>query len=117
MHFSTILPVIAVALGAANAAPVDDGVVEPRGLECPHEMELLKLHGVPPGGVYTGVGTPDCCQNLPDNINDFDYPEVTPGFQCNIYTGRDCTGSFITVPGEVKYHDQEWRSWKCTRYE
>jgi hypothetical protein len=115
MHFSTILPAIAVALGAANAAAVDGSVVERRA---PHEIELLKLYGVPPGGDFTGVGIPGQCQNLPPNINNFNSAVPTPGFQCTIHTGPHCTGSFITVPNDDNSFlppdpDSTWKSWKC----
>ncbi|KAL4721800.1 hypothetical protein ACLX1H_011294 [Fusarium chlamydosporum] len=120
MHFSTILPVITVALGAANAAPVDDGIVEPRQHHRPHERELLKLYGVPKIGEFHGVGFPNRCYNLPRNVNDFDHPEATSGYKCKIYTKKHCRGSYVPVPVDDKHRhivppdEGDYRSWRCT---
>ncbi|KAF7556141.1 hypothetical protein G7Z17_g1652 [Cylindrodendrum hubeiense] len=119
MHFSSILPVIAVVLGAANGAAIDDSLVEPRAPSCPVGIELLRLTGFPknPDGVFTGIGIPGKCQNLPSNINTFDKAEALNGFQCIIYTQKDCQGSTFTVGGggnkAFKGQVPKWRSFRC----
>lgn len=116
MHVSTILTVVAVALGAANAAAIDDNVVEPRA---PQGIKLIKLIGVTknPKSVFTGVGVPGNCQRLPDNINTFnDVKSVLKCFECEVFTGKGCTGDTFTVGAKflVKGNDNpKWRSWRC----
>ena len=116
MRFSTILPVVTVALGAANAAAIDDDVVEPRASQ---GTKLIKFIGVTksPKIVFTGVGVPGNCQRLPDSINTFnDVKSVLTCFECEVFTGKDCTGDTFTVSAESLRKGKKtpkWRSWRC----
>ncbi|KAH6659110.1 hypothetical protein BKA67DRAFT_543592 [Truncatella angustata] len=99
-------------LGLVFAATDADNKVYRRQIS---GVELLTLNGIPGLGTFTGVGIPGECQNLPRNINTFTTAEATPGFVCHVYTGGDCTGSFITVPGPslLSLETPTWQSWVC----
>lgn len=118
MRFSTFLSAFA-ALGAVIAAPADDSGdagLEARALS---EPQLLQLYHLPNmrGQVFTGVGRPCRCSNLPRNINDFGSGSAAPGFRCTIYTDQNCRGSTLTVGGAQAalqtLRTPAWRSWRC----
>ncbi|KAH8694386.1 hypothetical protein BGZ61DRAFT_451855 [Ilyonectria robusta] len=122
MHFSTILPVIAVALGAANAAPVDDDLVEPRAPRCPLGINLITIKGFRnnPTGVFTGVGVPGQCEPLPPNVQifrrDTTVMPVLACFECTVFSEDDCSGSTFSVTRQALRKGQKhtpWKSWLC----
>ncbi|KAH6971407.1 hypothetical protein BKA56DRAFT_118253 [Ilyonectria sp. MPI-CAGE-AT-0026] len=122
MHFSTILPVIAVALGAANAAPVDDDLVEPRSPRCPLGINLITIKGFrnSPNGVFRGVGVPGQCQQLPPNVQIFtQHTTVTPVldcFECTVWKESDCSGQSFSNTRQALRKGQKtppWKSWSC----
>ncbi|KAH6974892.1 hypothetical protein EDB80DRAFT_595136 [Ilyonectria destructans] len=121
MHFSTILPVIAVALGAVNAAPVDDDLVEPRASRCPAGIDLITITGFRnnPTGVFTGVGIPGKCEQLPPNVQifrtDTNVEPVLDCFECTVFANADCTGTRFTVTKQAFHKGKEpkWKSWSC----
>ncbi|KAL6919002.1 hypothetical protein ACHAPO_009275 [Fusarium lateritium] len=122
MHFSSILPIFAVIVGLTNANPTpdDEPVLETRseGGIALIELDLGK------GKYYTGVGSPGKCYNLPWNIKYFDvYSDKTKSviscFDCRVYTGSNCKGSYVTLGGQEKAFlakggkKPQYKSWEC----
>ncbi|CAF3573540.1 hypothetical protein FGSG_00230 [Fusarium graminearum PH-1] len=121
MHFSSILPIVAVIAGFASANPTpDEPVLETRtdgGIEL-IELDLGK------GKSYTGVGRPGKCYNLPWNIKSFhaysdDTKSVISCFDCRVYTKSNCGGSYVSLGGQQKAFMEkggkkpQYKSWKC----
>ncbi|KAL3605322.1 hypothetical protein FPOAC2_00265 [Fusarium poae] len=122
MHFSSIIPIFAViaSLTNANPTPDDEPVLETRdqGGIALIELDLGK------GKSYTGVGSPGKCYNLPWNIKYFDvYSDDTKSviscFDCRVYTGSNCGGSYVTLGGQQKAFltkggkKPHYKSWEC----
>jgi hypothetical protein len=109
-------------IGASVAAPAD---IEDRQAR---EQPLLRLYDIPGitsgGGTssFTGRGAPGKCQNFPYNIDGFKRADAAYGYECDIYTEKNCRGSSLTVGtpipeafrvGEKKPDRPTWQSWVC----
>src|SRR6478736_9008574 len=95
MHFPYILPIVALGLGVANAAAIDDSdMLDTRAPKCEAGINLIRLdhrHG----RSFTGFGKPGDCKNLPGNVKDFDIhsqgtKSLVPCFECTVYQASDC---------------------------
>ncbi|KAI8648968.1 hypothetical protein NCS55_01469700 [Fusarium keratoplasticum] len=123
MHFSYILSFIAFGLGAANAAAIDDDNMFDARSTCPQGIELIQLK-LKHGKLFTGVGKPGKCYNLPKNINNFDvYSDDSKSlvrcFNCKVYTQKNCQGTYVTLQGEEERAQSKstkrptYKSWQC----
>ncbi|WZH49513.1 uncharacterized protein QYS62_010714 [Fusarium acuminatum] len=124
MRFTSILPIVAIGLGVTNAVAIDDdNVLDARAPHCPPQgIELIKLK-IKKGKYFTGVGKPGQCYDLPSNIKSFDvYSDDTKSlvgcFDCEVYTGKHCSGSSVSLEGEQAFmfkgaKHPTYKSWKC----
>ncbi|GKU06986.1 hypothetical protein FLAG1_09868 [Fusarium langsethiae] len=121
MRFSSVLPVFALITGLTSADPTDEDVtLEARDAG---GIGLVKLD-LGKGKSYTGVGKPAYCYNLPYNIKYFNlYSDKTKSlvgcFDCRVYTGTNCQGSYVSLEGQEKAFltkggkKPHYKSWKC----
>ncbi|KAL4730845.1 hypothetical protein ACLX1H_002887 [Fusarium chlamydosporum] len=120
MHFSSILPALTLLAGLTSAMPVeDDDMLETRDAG---GINLIKLR-IAKGKSYTGVGKPGHCYNLPSNIKSFnvwsdDTKSLVGCFDCKVWTGPNCSGSFVSLEGEQAFlakggKKPTYKSWKC----
>ncbi|KAF4432137.1 hypothetical protein F53441_13856 [Fusarium austroafricanum] len=120
MQFYSLIT-MALALGATNASPIDNDV-EIESRSCTAGIDLLKLK-IKPGKFFTGAGKPGKCYELPENVKTFDLfsddtKSLVKCFDCKVWTGPHCTGSFVEIQGvenfSTKSHKKTtYKSWKC----
>ncbi|ENH61722.1 hypothetical protein FOVG_00151 [Fusarium oxysporum f. sp. pisi HDV247] len=123
MHLSSLIPIITLSLGAANAMAIEEeGTLEARSDQCNPGINLIKLK-IKPGKYFTGVGKPGKCYNLPANIKYFDvYSDDTKSlvscFDCKVYTEVNCKGSYVSIEGADNFafkttKKPHYKSWRC----
>ncbi|KAF4332549.1 hypothetical protein FBEOM_13648 [Fusarium beomiforme] len=123
MHFSSLIPIIALGLGAVKGMAIEeDSVLDTRTDHCNPGIDLIKLK-IKPGKSFTGVGKPGKCYNLPANVKNFDLDSddtksLIGCFDCKVYTGVNCKGSYVSLEGEQNFQFKttkkpHYKSWKC----
>ncbi|KAI7759084.1 hypothetical protein LZL87_012823 [Fusarium oxysporum] len=124
MRFASIHPIVTIGLGVTNAVAIDDdNMLDTRAPRCPPQgIELIKLK-IKKGKYFTGVGKPGQCYNLPSNIKTFDVnsddtKSLVSCFDCEVFIGKDCHGTFVSLEGEKAFmfkgaKHPTFKSWRC----
>ncbi|KAF5720489.1 hypothetical protein FMUND_4311 [Fusarium mundagurra] len=122
MHLSSLMTIITLSLGASAMAIEEDTALEARTDQCNQGIDLIQLK-LKPGKLFTGVGKPDKCYNLPAGIKHIDVDSddtksLVSCFDCKLYTGANCKGSFVSLEGADNFafkttKKPHFKSWKC----